>query len=64
LEFAPDEEMESFSVSRVASASKQARLTLAKAQLLMEGVTLDRGRRPLQMFVRSFQIWDQERQAT
>jgi hypothetical protein len=37
---------------------------LAKDQLLMEGATLDLGRRPLQMHVRCFQIWDQERRAT
>jgi hypothetical protein len=37
---------------------------LAKAQLLMEGVTLDLGRRPLQMFVRSFTDLGSGRQAT
>jgi hypothetical protein len=37
---------------------------LAKTQLLMEGVTLDLSRRPLQMHVQCFQIWDQERRAT
>jgi hypothetical protein len=36
---------------------------LDKDQLLMEGATLERGRRPLQMHVRCFQIWDQERRA-
>jgi hypothetical protein len=36
---------------------------LTKDQLLMEGVTLDLGRRPLQMHVRCFQIWDHERRA-
>jgi hypothetical protein len=36
---------------------------LTKEQLLMEGVTLDLGRRPLQMHVCSFQIWDHERSA-
>jgi hypothetical protein len=36
----------------------------AKDQLLMEGVKLDLGRRPLQMHVQCFQIWDQERRAT
>ena len=34
---------------------------LAKDQLLMEGATLDLGRRPLQMHVRCLQIWDHER---
>jgi len=36
---------------------------LAMDQLLMEGVTLDLGRRPLQMHVRCFQVWDHERRA-
>jgi hypothetical protein len=36
---------------------------LAKDQLLMEGATLDLGRRPLQMHVRCFQIWDHEGRA-
>jgi hypothetical protein len=36
---------------------------LAKDQLLMEGATLDLGRRPLQLHVRCFQIWDHERRA-
>ena len=36
---------------------------LAMDQLLMEGITLDLGRRPLQMHVRCFQIWDHERRA-
>jgi len=35
----------------------------ARDELLM-GATLDLGRRPLQMHVRCFQIWDQERSAT
>jgi len=34
---------------------------LAKDQLLMEGFPLDLGRRPFQMHVRCFQIWDLER---
>jgi hypothetical protein len=37
---------------------------LAQTQLLREGVTLDLSRRPLQMHVQCFQIWDQERRAT
>ena len=37
---------------------------LAKDQLLMEGVTLDLGRRPLQLHVRCFQVWDHERRVT
>jgi hypothetical protein len=37
---------------------------LAKDQLLMEGITLDLGRRPFQFHVRCFQIWDHERRAT
>ena len=37
--------------------------TLAQDQLLMEGVTLDLGRTPLQMHVRCFQIWDHEKRA-
>jgi hypothetical protein len=36
---------------------------LTKDQLLMEGVTLDLGRTPLQMHVRCFQMWDHERRA-
>jgi hypothetical protein len=36
---------------------------LAKTELLMEGATLALGRRPLQMHVRCFQIWDHERRA-
>jgi hypothetical protein len=36
---------------------------LDKDQLLMEGACLDRGRKPLQMHVRCFQIWDRERRA-
>jgi hypothetical protein len=30
---------------------------------LLMGATLDLGRRPLQMHVRCFQIWDHERRA-
>ena len=37
---------------------------LAMEQLLMEGVTLDLARRPLQLHVRCFQMWDHERRAT
>jgi hypothetical protein len=37
---------------------------LAQDQLLMEGITLDLGRRPLRLHVRCFQIWDHERRAT
>ena len=37
---------------------------LAKTELLMEGVTLDLGGRPLQLHVRCFQVWDHERRAT
>jgi hypothetical protein len=36
---------------------------LTKDQLLMEGITLDLGRRPLQLHVRCFQMWDHERRA-
>ena len=36
---------------------------LSKDQMLMEGVTLDLGRRPLLLHVRCFQIWDHERRA-
>jgi hypothetical protein len=36
---------------------------LSKDQTLMEGVTMDLGRRPLQLHVRCFQIWDHERRA-
>ena len=36
---------------------------LSKDQLVMEGVTLDLGRRPLQMHVCCFQVWDHERRA-
>jgi hypothetical protein len=34
---------------------------LAKDQMLMEGMGLDLGRRPLQLHVRCFQMWDHER---
>jgi hypothetical protein len=37
---------------------------LSKDQMLMEGVTMDLGRRPLQLHVRCFQVWDHERRAT
>ena len=37
--------------------------TLAKEQLLMEGITLGLGRRRFQFHVRCFQIWDHERRA-
>jgi hypothetical protein len=37
---------------------------LAKDQLLMEGITLDLGRRPVRLHVRCFQIWDHERHVT
>ena len=36
---------------------------LSKDQLLMEGVTLDLGRRPLLLHVRCFHVWDHERRA-
>ena len=36
----------------------------ARDQLLMEGVTLDLGRRPVQLHVRCFQVWDHERRVT
>jgi hypothetical protein len=36
---------------------------VAMDQLLMEGFTLDLGRKPLQLHVRCFQIWDHERRA-
>jgi Protein of unknown function (DUF3309) len=35
-----------------------------KDQMLMEGVTMELGRRPLQLHVRCFQIWDHERRVT
>jgi hypothetical protein len=38
-------------------------VTLAKEQLLMEGITLGLGRRRFQFHVRCFQIWDHERRA-
>jgi len=37
---------------------------LAKDQLLMEGITLDLGRKAFQLHVRCFQLWDHERRAT
>ena len=37
---------------------------LAKDQLLMEGITLDLGRRPVQLHVRCFQLWNHERHVT
>ena len=37
---------------------------LAKDQWLMEGITLHLGRRPLQLHVRCFQVWDHERHVT
>jgi hypothetical protein len=37
--------------------------TLAKKQLLMEGITLGLGRRRFQFHARCFQIWDHERRA-
>jgi hypothetical protein len=37
---------------------------LTKDQLLMEESPLDLGRKPFQMHVRCFQIWDHERRAT
>ena len=37
---------------------------LVKDQVLMEGITLDLGRRPVQLHVRCFQIWDHERHVT
>lgn len=36
---------------------------LAPDQLLMEGITLDVGRRPFRMHVRCFQVWEHERRA-
>jgi hypothetical protein len=36
-------------------------LVLATDQMLMEGLTLDLGRRPFKFHVRCFQIWDHER---
>jgi hypothetical protein len=36
---------------------------LAQDQLLMEGITLDLGRRPVRMHVRCFQVWEHERRA-
>ncbi len=36
---------------------------LSKDQMLMEGVAMDLGRRPLQLHVRCFQVWDHERRA-
>jgi hypothetical protein len=37
---------------------------VATDQLLMEGITLDLGRKPLQLHVRCFQMWDHESRAT
>jgi hypothetical protein len=37
---------------------------LTRDQSLLEGFPLDLGRRPFQMHVRCFQIWDHERRAT
>src|SRR4029450_10107556 len=37
---------------------------LSKDQMLMEGVTMDLGRRPLQLHARCFQVWGHERRAT
>src|SRR4030095_2197168 len=37
---------------------------LSKDQMLMEGVPMDLGRRPLQLHARCFQVWDHERRAT
>ena len=34
---------------------------LSMDQMLMEGVSMDLGRKPLQLHVRCFQIWDHER---
>jgi hypothetical protein len=36
---------------------------LSKDQMLMEGVAMDLGRRPLQLHVRCFQVWDHVRRA-
>jgi hypothetical protein len=32
--------------------------------MLMEGITLDLGRRPFKLHVRCFQVWEHERRAT
>jgi hypothetical protein len=37
---------------------------LAHDQMLMEGITLDLGRRPFKLHVRCFQVWEHERRAT
>jgi hypothetical protein len=37
---------------------------LAPDQLLMKGLTLEVGRRPFQMHVRCFQVWEHEQRAT
>jgi len=37
---------------------------LAKTELLMEGVPLDPGMRPLRLHLRCCQIWEQERRTT
>ena len=37
---------------------------LAQDQLLMEGITLDLGRRPFRMHVRCFHVWEHEQRAT
>ena len=34
---------------------------ISKDQMLMEGVTMDLDRKPLQFHVRCFQVWDHER---
>lgn len=38
--------------------------SITEHQMVMEGIALDGGRRPLQMHVRCFGIWDQERHET
>ena len=37
---------------------------LSMDQILMEGVSMDLGRKPLQLHVRCFKIWDHERHLT
>jgi hypothetical protein len=54
-------------IRRVASAGDTCDACdaiVATDQLLMEGITLDLGRKPLQLHVRCFQMWDHESRAT
>jgi hypothetical protein len=39
-------------------------VVLASHELLMEGFTLDLGRKPFKLHVQCFHVWDRERRAT